>query len=98
LSFHFGKRGYLEDLKRFNLSTEVDSKIFYSGPANNLKADIYAQMTGKITIDNSPFGSWLKNRALYRRYDQGFADDIWSAALRQYAASARGEVYVVGPE
>lgn len=71
-----------------------DTKIFYSGPANNLKADIYAQLTGRVTIDKTSGGVWLKNQALYARYGTEFADDIWIGASRQYAVTASGEVFV----
>lgn len=94
LDLDISKRGYLETIEQFDFPTEIDSKIFYSGPANNLKADIYAQMTSKITIDRTRVGVWLKNRALYRRYDVNFADDIWKVVSRKYAASATGKVYV----
>ena len=94
LHLDISKRGYLENLSKYDFSTAPDTKIFYSGPANNLKADIYAQLTARVTIDKTPGGVWLKNQALYARYGTEFADDIWIGASRQYAVTASGEVFV----
>jgi hypothetical protein len=94
LNLDISKRGYIESLEGFDFKTNVNTKVFYSGPANNLKANIYSQATGKVTIDNLQAGVWLKNQALYDRYGADFADDIWGIASKKYASSARGEVFV----
>ena len=94
LNVDISKRGYLENLNKYSFEAPSDSKIFYSGPANNLKADIYAQSTGKTTIDKLPGGVWLKNQAVYKKFDQDAADDIWRIASSKYSFTAKGDVFV----
>ncbi len=84
----------MQQLEQFIFSTGSDSKVFYSGPANNIKASLYSKMTGKITIDQTEAGIWLKNQALYNRLGPRMADNIWISASQKYATSATGDVYV----
>jgi hypothetical protein len=88
-------RGYMELTKSLNVTTDPDMAVFYSGNGglNRMQARIFAQNSGRKTIETTYGGQWLNQEKIYLRTSAEKADEVWSALSERYAYGAKGDVY-----
>jgi hypothetical protein len=106
LNTKFGRTGNLDDdinyngykakLSSFDVSTDTNSAVFYSGDngLNRARARIFAQEAGKKVIEMTPGGNWLNQEKIYNKLPANLADSIWQSLSIKYANNAEGEVFV----
>lgn len=71
-----------------------DRGVLYSGfeGFNRVQAERWAEDHNGITLEQTSVGAALEAAMLKDRYGQDFANEIWTEASKQYAASLSGDV------
>jgi hypothetical protein len=80
--------------------TAKDGAIFWSGPGNEKLALQWAEMTGRVMLEHTSGGQWLKEQNLYPkegdpnpRFTKQEADLIWSRLSHRFADQASGVAF-----
>ncbi|WP_159079636.1 hypothetical protein [Plantactinospora sp. BC1] len=75
------------------VGTKPNSAIFYSGPGNREKANLYAAALGKTTIDRTIGGRIMNGLRLYKYLPGDMADEPWKIMSQRFAGGASGRAY-----
>ncbi|HWQ51396.1 MAG TPA: hypothetical protein VN369_06275 [Terriglobales bacterium] len=85
-----------EKAKNIDVSTSAHQAVFYSGAGNRARAEAFAKLNGKTTLEMTPGGKYFESLKLF---DPGSpitkdqAREIWEILSERYAKTASGNVY-----
>ncbi len=86
----------VEKAKTVDVSTGSHQAVFYSGKGNRDRAEAFAQLNGKMTLEMTPGGKYFDNLKLFEP-GSPITDDqaleIWKILSERYAKAASGNVY-----
>ena len=86
-------RGYMNEVEKLDVSSKHGEAIFYSGPGNRDKAEVFSS-TGGVTLESTPGGAWLDNQVLFKKLSPDQAIIPWERLSQRYAQEASGPVNV----
>ena len=85
----------VEKAKSVDVSTGANQAVFYSGEGNRARAEAFAKLNGKMTLEMTPGGKYFDNLDLFGR-NSPLTDDqaikIWSILSERYAKAVSGNV------
>jgi RHS repeat-associated protein len=88
-------KGEFELVEKVDVSTGRNEAVFWSGPGNKARATEYARLHGGSTLEMTPGGKALVNRALGARYGTELAvNSLWYRLSQRFSERARGRVHV----
>ena len=85
----------VEEAESVDVSTGANQAVFYSGEGNRARAEAFATLNGKMTLEMTPGGKYFDNLDLFGQ-NSPLTDDqalkIWSILSERYAKAASGNV------
>ena len=87
---------YKKLVNKLDVSTECNTVTFYSGPGNRQKAEKFASMNGKTTLEMTNGGKILDNMKLFEEgspVSTKQARKLWETLSAKYATGASGNTY-----
>jgi hypothetical protein len=86
----------VEKAKSVDVSSGAHQAVFYSGEGNRARAEAFAELNGKTTLEMTPGGKYFDSLDLFGKNspltdDQAY--EIWSILSERYAKGASGNVY-----
>ena len=85
-----------EWVRQLPVDTQRNTAVFYSGPGNRARAEEFARVNDKTTLEMTPGGRRLDDLHLYSLPDQiskEEADALWRIISQRYASGASGNTY-----
>ena len=85
-----------EKARNVDVSTSAHQAVYYSGKGNRARAEAFAELNGKTTLEMTPGGKYFDSLKLFEdgspvTKDQAY--EIWKILSERYAKSASGNVY-----
>ncbi len=85
-----------EKARNVDVSTSAHQAVYYSGKGNRARAEAFAELNGKTTLEMTPGGRYFDSLKLFENgspvtKDQAY--EIWKILSERYAKSASGNVY-----
>jgi len=86
----------VEKAKNADIWTSAHQAVFYSGEGNRARAEAFARLNGKTTLEMTPGGKYFDSLKLFEdgspvTKDQAY--EIWEILSERYAKAASGNVY-----
>jgi hypothetical protein len=86
----------IEKAKTVDLSTGAHQAVFYSGKGDRTKAEVFANLNVKTTLEMTPGGEYFDGLKLFESSSpvtEKQAREIWRILSERYAKTASGNVY-----
>jgi len=86
----------VEKAKSVDVSSGAHQAVFYSGEGNRARAEAFAELNGKTTLEMTPGGKYFDGLKLFENdspVTKDQAREIWKILSERYAKSASGNAY-----